>query len=125
VLVPSWHWYWHCVAGDSSDGFFLDLLQVFFYEILKIPDKAAHVAKDAFDAAIADLESVPVSSGGGVADMLRLLGCCGWSRADENPCLPQAHHYRDTTLLLQLLRDNLALWTDGAEYDISDVPALK
>ena len=30
-------------------------------------------------------------------------------------CTTQAQHYKDTTLLLQLLRDNLALWTDKVD----------
>lgn len=55
---------------------------VFHYEILSHPDVACQIAKSAFDDAISQLESV-----------------------DEDS-------YRDSTLIMQLLRDNLTLWTD-------------
>ncbi|EGC42823.1 conserved hypothetical protein [Histoplasma capsulatum var. duboisii H88] len=60
---------------------------VFYYEILNSPDRACHLAKQAFDDAIAELDSLSEES------------------------------YRDSTLIMQLLRDNLTLWTssDGAE----------
>lgn len=60
---------------------------VFYYEILNSPDRACHLAKAAFDDAIAELDSLSEES------------------------------YRDSTLIMQLLRDNLTLWTssDGAE----------
>ena len=60
---------------------------VFYYEILNSPDRACHLAKSAFDDAIAELDSLSEES------------------------------YRDSTLIMQLLRDNLTLWTssDGAE----------
>lgn len=54
---------------------------VFYYEILDAPDRACMIAKTAFDSAVADLESL----------------------SDE--C------YKDSTLIMQLLRDNLTLWT--------------
>eukprot|EP01057_Protomagalhaensia_wolfi_P005449 Protomagalhaensia_wolfi_Nauph_80__5448@NODE_595_length_2231_cov_251_313412_g446_i0_p2_GENE_NODE_595_length_2231_cov_251_313412_g446_i0NODE_595_length_2231_cov_251_313412_g446_i0_p2_ORF_typecomplete_len255_score39_311433/PF00244_20/1_4e95TINF2_N/PF14973_6/0_01WPP/PF13943_6/3_3WPP/PF13943_6/34HAUS6_N/PF14661_6/0_031DUF3810/PF12725_7/0_068FlaF/PF07309_11/2_3e03FlaF/PF07309_11/0_21Fib_alpha/PF08702_10/0_064Fib_alpha/PF08702_10/9_5e03eIF3_N/PF09440_10/0_87CENPK/PF11802_8/2_6CENPK/PF11802_8/1_9e03_NOD len=54
---------------------------VFHYEILAQPDAACKIAKSAFDEAISQLESV-----------------------DEDS-------YRDSTLIMQLLRDNLTLWT--------------
>lgn len=62
---------------------------VFYYEILNSPDRACHLAKQAFDDAIAELDSLSEES------------------------------YRDSTLIMQLLRDNLTLWTssDGAEAD--------
>ena len=62
---------------------------VFYYEIMSEPDKACKLAKDAFDAAIADLDSV-----------------------EENS-------YKDSTLIMQLLRDNLTLWStqDSAGQD--------
>jgi hypothetical protein len=54
---------------------------VFYYEILSSPDIACKLAKAAFDNAIADLD--------GLED-------------DE---------YRDSATIMQLLRDNLTLWT--------------
>jgi 14-3-3 protein epsilon len=62
---------------------------VFYYEILNSPDRACHLAKQAFDDAIAELDSLSEES------------------------------YRDSTLIMQLLRDNLTLWTssDGGEPD--------
>lgn len=68
---------------------------VFYYEILNSPDRACHLAKQAFDDAIAELDSLSEES------------------------------YRDSTLIMQLLRDNLTLWTssDGAEAEPStDAP---
>jgi 14-3-3 protein epsilon len=64
---------------------------VFYYEILNSPDRACHLAKQAFDDAIAELDSLSEES------------------------------YRDSTLIMQLLRDNLTLWTssDGAEAEPS------
>ena len=56
---------------------------VFYYEILNSPDRACHLAKQAFDDAIAELDSLSVES------------------------------YRDSTLIMQLLRDNLTLWTSS------------
>jgi 14-3-3 protein epsilon len=53
---------------------------VFYYEILQQPDKAIEMAKKAFDEAIKDLDNV----------------------TDES--------YKDATLIMQLLRDNLTLW---------------
>ncbi len=62
---------------------------VFYYEILNSPDRACHLAKQAFDDAIAELDSLSEES------------------------------YRDSTLIMQLLRDNLTLWTssEGNEAD--------
>jgi 14-3-3 protein epsilon len=61
---------------------------VFYYEILASPDKACHIAKQAFDDAIAELDTLNEES------------------------------YKDSTLIMQLLRDNLTLWTsDQAEGD--------
>lgn len=64
---------------------------VFYYEILNSPDRACHLAKQAFDDAIAELDSLSEES------------------------------YRDSTLIMQLLRDNLTLWTssDGNEPEAS------
>ena len=62
---------------------------MFYYEILNSPDRACHLAKQAFDDAIAELDSLSEES------------------------------YRDSTLIMQLLRDNLTLWTssDGGENE--------
>ncbi len=54
---------------------------VFYYEILNSPDHACKLAKSAFDNAIADLDGL---------------------EEDE---------YRDSATIMQLLRDNLILWT--------------
>ena len=56
---------------------------IFYYEILNSPDKACCTAKTAFDEAISELHSL--------------------NKTEES--------YKDTTLVLQLLRDNLTLWT--------------
>ena len=69
---------------------------VFLYEIANAPEKACSVAKQAFDMAISELDSLTEES------------------------------YRDSTLVMQLLRDNLTLWTsdmgndDGDEDDEED-----
>lgn len=67
---------------------------VFYYEILNSPDRACHLAKQAFDDAIAELDSLSEES------------------------------YRDSTLIMQLLRDNLTLWTssEGGEGEASEAP---
>ncbi|PSS17394.1 14-3-3 protein, partial [Actinidia chinensis var. chinensis] len=54
---------------------------VFYYEILNSPERACHLAKQAFDESIAELDSLNEES------------------------------YKDSTLIMQLLRDNLTLWT--------------
>jgi len=54
---------------------------VFHYEIRTEPTEACRLAKRAFDNAIAELDSLPEDS------------------------------YKDSTLIMQLLRDNLTLWT--------------
>ncbi|KAM4630949.1 14-3-3 protein zeta-like [Polymixia lowei] len=58
---------------------------VFYYEILNSPEKACKLAKTAFDEAIAMLDSLNSDS------------------------------YKDSTLIMQLLRDNLTLWTSDAQ----------
>lgn len=60
---------------------------VCYYEILKQPDKACALAKEAFDAAIEKLDTLNDAS------------------------------YKDSTLIMQLLRDNLTLWTSEAPAD--------
>ncbi|KAI9682185.1 MAG: 14-3-3 protein [Caeruleum heppii] len=56
---------------------------VFYYEILNSPEQACHLAKQAFDDAIAELDTLSEES------------------------------YKDSTLIMQLLRDNLTLWTSS------------
>ena len=60
---------------------------VFYYEILNSPDKACQLAKQAFDDAIAELDELSEDS------------------------------YKDSTLIMQLLRDNLTLWTSDLQND--------
>jgi len=63
---------------------------VFYYEILNSPEKACQLAKQAFDDAIAELDTL-----------------------DEDS-------YKDSTLIMQLLRDNLTLWTSDAQGDAEE-----
>merc|ERR1712031_87726 len=60
---------------------------VFQYEVLQNPEEACKMARTAFEDAIAELDNVAEDS------------------------------YKDSTLIMQLLRDNLTLWTsdEGAE----------
>lgn len=60
---------------------------VFYYEILNSPDRACRLAKAAFDDAIAELDTLSEES------------------------------YKDSTLIMQLLRDNLTLWTNDMQGD--------
>lgn len=60
---------------------------VFYYEIKGQPEKACKLAKDAFDQAITELDQLKEES------------------------------YKDSTLIMQLLRDNLTLWTSEAEQE--------
>lgn len=60
---------------------------VFYYEILNSPDRACRLAKAAFDDAIAELDSLNEES------------------------------YKDSTLIMQLLRDNLTLWTSDMQTE--------
>ncbi|MBW0547348.1 hypothetical protein O181_087063, partial [Austropuccinia psidii MF-1] len=63
---------------------------VFYYEILNAPDKACQLAKQAFDDAIAELDTLSEES------------------------------YKDSTLIMQLLRDNLTLWTSDLNDSVQD-----
>jgi len=54
---------------------------VFYYEVLNNPEEACKMARQAFEDAIAELDNVSEDS------------------------------YKDSTLIMQLLRDNLTLWT--------------
>merc|ERR1712224_828820 len=58
---------------------------VFQYEVLGEPDEACKMAREAFEQAIAELDNVAEDS------------------------------YKDSTLIMQLLRDNLTLWTSNDE----------
>ena len=60
---------------------------VFHYEIMGDPEKACQLAKKAFDDAIAELDTLKEDS------------------------------YKDSTLIMQLLRDNLTLWTSDNNKD--------
>lgn len=60
---------------------------VFHYEVLCNPDEACTMARSAFEDAIAELDNVSEES------------------------------YKDSTLIMQLLRDNLTLWTSDANED--------
>jgi hypothetical protein len=69
----------------------LSLSIILLAEILNSPDKACQIAKQAFDDAIAELDTLNEES------------------------------YKDSTLIMQLLRDNLTLWTsDQADGDDAD-----
>ncbi|CAI5994145.1 unnamed protein product [Closterium sp. NIES-64] len=61
---------------------------VFYYEILNSPERACTLAKQAFDEAIAELDTLGEDS------------------------------YKDSTLIMQLLRDNLTLWTSDMQLAI-------
>merc|ERR1711915_476791 len=61
---------------------------VFYSEILNSPDRACHIAKQAFDDAIAELDTLSEES------------------------------YKDSTLIMQLLRDNLTLWASDTAGDV-------
>jgi len=71
---------------------------VCFYEVLKNKQKACDLAKTAFDQAISKLDKLDEAS------------------------------YKDSTLIMQLLRDNLTLWTsdqheqDNSRITVEDVP---
>lgn len=60
---------------------------VFHYEIANSPEQACQLAKQAFDDAIAELDTLNEES------------------------------YKDSTLIMQLLRDNLTLWTSESNDD--------
>jgi len=58
---------------------------VFYYEIMNSPETACKLAKKAFDDAVADIDTL----------------------TDES--------YKDSTFILQLLRDNLTLWNSDMQ----------
>ena len=61
---------------------------VFYYEILESPDEACRLAKRAFDDAVSELDA---------------------SSNETN--------YKESTLIMQLLRDNLTLWTSEVQEE--------
>ncbi|ERN02906.1 hypothetical protein AMTRI_Chr04g250100 [Amborella trichopoda] len=63
---------------------------VFYYEILNSSEKACSMAKQAFEEAIAELDTLGEES------------------------------YKDSTLIMQLLRDNLTLWTSDAQEQLDE-----
>ena len=63
---------------------------VFYYEIMNEPSKACEMAKQAFDDAIANIEDLPEDQ------------------------------YKDSTTIMQLIRDNLTLWTSELAEDEDD-----
>jgi len=63
---------------------------VFHYECLNDPAKACHLAKAAFDDAIADIEHI------------------------------EEEQYKDATTIMQLIRDNLTLWTSEINEEGGD-----
>jgi hypothetical protein len=66
---------------------------VCYYEILKDKEKACDLAKTAFDQAISKLDQLSEES------------------------------YKDSTLIMQLLRDNLTLWTSENQVRVAAVCA--
>ncbi|KAJ8491819.1 hypothetical protein OPV22_013540 [Ensete ventricosum] len=68
---------------------------VFYYEIMNSPERACHLAKEAFDEAISELDTLSEES------------------------------YKDSTLIMQLLRDNLTLWTSDIPDDRAAEDAVK
>lgn len=63
---------------------------VFHYEVLNDPSKACTLAKTAFDEAIGDIERI------------------------------QEDQYKDATTIMQLIRDNLTLWTSEFQDDAEE-----
>ncbi|XP_063402143.1 14-3-3 protein epsilon-like [Mytilus trossulus] len=64
-------------------------LSAFYHDVLNSPDKACSIAKTAFDQAISELD-----------------------------CLSE-ESYKDSTLKMQLLRDNLTLWSAEGEGQLN------
>lgn len=65
---------------------------VFIYEVLNLPDQACIEAKQAFDDAISMLD-----------------------------CVCSEDSYKDSTVIMQLLRDNLTLWTSDVSQPFSSL----
>lgn len=68
---------------------------VFYYEIFNSPDSACELAKKAFDDAIAELDTLNEDS------------------------------YKDSTLIMQLLRDNLTLWKSDQDGEDGEENAVE
>lgn len=68
---------------------------VFYYEIFNSPESACELAKKAFDEAIAELDTLNEDS------------------------------YKDSTLIMQLLRDNLTLWKSDQDGEDGDENAVE
>ncbi|KCZ80522.1 hypothetical protein H312_02084 [Anncaliia algerae PRA339] len=64
---------------------------VFHYEILKKTDLACNMARKSFEDAITELDNL------------------------------SEEHYKDTTLIMQLIRDNLTLWTSQPEHSQENI----
>ena len=64
---------------------------VFYFEILNAPERACKLAQAAYEDAIAGLDSI------------------------------QDETYKDSTLILQLIKDNLALWTTDVQEEGGDI----
>ncbi|KAG2394082.1 hypothetical protein C9374_003846 [Naegleria lovaniensis] len=62
-------------------------LSVFYYEIMNMPHQACNIAKEAFDEALNELDTLTEDS------------------------------YKDTTLIMQLLRDGLTLWPSETQEE--------
>ena len=80
----------HAEKLPSTHPFRLGLalnFSVFYYEIQNDPNEACKLAKTAFDEAIAELDTLSEDS------------------------------YKDSTLIMQLLRDNLTLWSSDMQGD--------
>ncbi|KAL2519855.1 14-3-3-like protein GF14 mu [Forsythia ovata] len=67
---------------------------VFYYEIMNSPERACHLVKQAFDEAISELDNLNEDS------------------------------YKDSTLIMQILRDNLTLWTSDIPEDAEEAKKL-
>lgn len=68
---------------------------VFYYEILKSPDRGCSLARQAFDEAVTELDQLDEES------------------------------YKESTLIMQLLRDNLTLWTEDLQDGKDDGDGTK